>query len=226
MFCEVFGKYFVWFSLGFISFEVFCPVWALYNIKRGWDTPQGPSSPGLPVDTSSVVPGARVPNGHAFAKRRQVCAAVAIALPIFLSCAAARVRHAHAILSMTVSLPIFLSRTVPFRPRRNVRASPVAVVQFSGRLPYSIPVLYVRFVVLLHMLAMRLCSRMCVRVFCAFRARKLIRECVGHAMYCLFMVSEVVLHSSGMCFLQMSNTMSDPSFCIMRCGCALGEGLR
>ena len=40
------GKHFVYFSLGFISFEVFCPVWALYNIKGGRDTPpRAPSSP-------------------------------------------------------------------------------------------------------------------------------------------------------------------------------------
>ena len=43
VFYEVFGKHFVWFSLGFYVFEVFCPVWALYNIKRGWDTPPGPT---------------------------------------------------------------------------------------------------------------------------------------------------------------------------------------
>ena len=41
VFYEVFGKHFVWFSLGFNVFEVFCPVWVLYNIKRGWDTPPG-----------------------------------------------------------------------------------------------------------------------------------------------------------------------------------------
>ena len=41
VFYEVFGKCFVWFSLGFVIFEVFRPVWALYNIKRGWDAPPG-----------------------------------------------------------------------------------------------------------------------------------------------------------------------------------------
>ena len=41
MFYEVFGKRFVLFSLGFVIFEVFRPVWALYNIKRGWDAPPG-----------------------------------------------------------------------------------------------------------------------------------------------------------------------------------------
>ena len=41
VFYEVFGKRFVWFPLGFHVFEVFCPVWVLYNIKRGWDTPPG-----------------------------------------------------------------------------------------------------------------------------------------------------------------------------------------
>ena len=79
MFYEVFRKRFVLFSLGFIGFEVFCPVWALYNIKREWDTPQRLRPlPGAArqkacfgrVATSNIVPGARVPKGHAFAKRR------------------------------------------------------------------------------------------------------------------------------------------------------------
>ena len=48
------------------------------------------------------------------------------------------------ILSPTIVLPIFLSRTVLFRTRRNVRASSVAVVPSSRRYPYSIVVLYGR----------------------------------------------------------------------------------
>ena len=73
------GKHFVYFSLGFISFEVFCPVWALYNIKGGRDTPpRAPSSPpGVAhnkasfcrIATSSIVPGARVPNGHTLVEK-------------------------------------------------------------------------------------------------------------------------------------------------------------
>ena len=79
MFYEVFRMDFICLSIGFIGFEVFCPVWALYNIKREWDTPQRPPLPGAarqkagfgPMDTpSNIVPGAHVPNGHAFAKRR------------------------------------------------------------------------------------------------------------------------------------------------------------
>ena len=67
---------FICLSIGFIGFEVFCPVWVLYNIKREWDTPQRPprgcppESWLGPVNTSNIVPGARVPKGHAFAKRR------------------------------------------------------------------------------------------------------------------------------------------------------------
>ena len=72
VFHEVFGKRFVLFSLGFVIFEVFRPVWALYNIKRGWDAPPGAprAAPqkgfGLAA-TSSIVPGALVPDGHALA---------------------------------------------------------------------------------------------------------------------------------------------------------------
>ena len=71
MFYEVFRKHFVCFSLGFNVFEVFCPVWVLYNIKRGRDTPPRDLLPGAAVQktsfgkvqTSNIVPGARVPNG-------------------------------------------------------------------------------------------------------------------------------------------------------------------
>ena len=74
VFYEVFGKRFLWFSLGFHVFEVFCPVWALYNIKRGWDTPPGchraaPRRHFGFATTSNVVPGALVPDGYAFAPR-------------------------------------------------------------------------------------------------------------------------------------------------------------
>ena len=41
VFYEVFGKRFVLFSFGFDVFGGFCPVWVLYNIKRGLDAPPG-----------------------------------------------------------------------------------------------------------------------------------------------------------------------------------------
>ena len=45
------------FYTGVVGFEVFCPVWGLYNIK---EVP-GRTSAGSP--RGNVVPGARVPNG-------------------------------------------------------------------------------------------------------------------------------------------------------------------
>ena len=165
VFYEVFGKRFVWFSLGFHVFEVFCPVWVLYNIKRGWDTPPGahraapPHRSFGPAATSNVVPGALVPDGYAVAthdvahllQRTVVCvcskhgaSCCKIALPIFSSCTVARVCKKHPISSPNVFLPIFLSCTVLFRPRRNVRASSAAVVPSSRRYPCSSVVLCVR----------------------------------------------------------------------------------
>ena len=69
VFFEVSETRFVWNSLAFVRKEVFHPVWALYNIKKKAGCPSDRSpgflcreSVGL-VAASSVVPGARVPNG-------------------------------------------------------------------------------------------------------------------------------------------------------------------
>ena len=86
--------------------------------------------------------------------------------PSFCLCIAPHVRHTHAMWLPTFFLPIFLSRTV--RPRRNFRASPVAVVPLSGWYPQSIFVLYTRCVVFVYAFAMCLC--VCVmHLLCAMR---------------------------------------------------------
>ena len=63
------------FSLDSVRIEVFHPVWALYNIKeQAGHTPEPPPSDFLRwaslrfVVASSIVPGARVPNGHPWKK--------------------------------------------------------------------------------------------------------------------------------------------------------------
>ena len=60
VFYEVFLMDFVCLSIGFIGFEVFCPVWALYNIKREWDTPQRPPLPGAARQKAGSVPWTRL----------------------------------------------------------------------------------------------------------------------------------------------------------------------
>ena len=97
VFHEVFGMRFVWFSLSVYAFEVFCPFWVLYNIKRGWDTPPGahqaaPERRFGPAAASNVVPGALVPGGYAVATRccPSVCSVLLCAYATMMRCHVAR----------------------------------------------------------------------------------------------------------------------------------------
>ena len=75
VFFEVSETRFVLNSLAFVRKEVFHPVWALYNIKeQAGHAPEPPPSDFLHwaslrfVVASSIVPGARVPNGRPWKK--------------------------------------------------------------------------------------------------------------------------------------------------------------
>ena len=136
VFHEVFGMRFVWFSFGFYVFDVFCPVWFLYNIKRGWDTPPGahravPHRSLGPPATSNVVPGALVPGGYAVATRccPSVCGVLLYAYATNMRCHVARLPCP----SFCRALSHAYSRNIPSHRRQFSCPSFCLALSCSGR---------------------------------------------------------------------------------------------
>ena len=124
------------FSLGFHAVEVICPVCALYNTKKE----VGRTSAGLPPLPPAC--SQQTSFEHAALYWVPVCQTGSGSWWPYGTRFHTHAGNKHTISKVFVFLPIFLSRTVQFRPRRNVRASPVTVVHLGSRIRHSMFVLY------------------------------------------------------------------------------------